>query len=71
MRLNKVLTRKTTRRNCGQLLLSVVLVYLRMHGISYVLGCSPYLSVWWEEGALFVEHLVVFCSLPFPSSVLH
>ena len=27
MRLNKVLTRKTTRCNCGQLLLSVVLVY--------------------------------------------
>ena len=41
MRLNKVLTSKTSRHNCGQLL-SVVLVYLRMHGISHVLGCSTY-----------------------------
>ena len=65
MRLNKVLTSKTSRHNCGQLL-SVVLVYLRMHGISHVLGCSTYLSVWWEEGALCVEHLVVFLFPPFP-----
>ena len=44
---------------------SVVLVYSRMRGIPRALGCSAYLSVWWEVGALCVEHLAVLVpSLP-------
>ena len=39
---------------------SVVLVYSRMCGIPRALGCSTYLSVWREVGALCVERLVVF-----------
>ena len=40
----------------NKLLLSLVLVLLRMRGIPSALGCSAYLSVWREEGALCVEH---------------
>ena len=29
------------------------------HAIPRALGCGTYLSVWWEVGALCVEHLVV------------
>ena len=42
------------------------LVCLRMPGISRALGCGAYLSVRWEVGALCVEHLAGFCSLPSP-----
>ena len=34
-------------------------VCLHMRGIPCALGCGAYLSVWWEVGALYVEHLVV------------
>ena len=38
-----------------------------MHRIPHALGCSTYLSVWREVGALCVEHLEVFASsLPHP-----
>ena len=47
--------------------MSVVLVYLCMHGIPLALGGNAYLSVWREEGALCVECLAVFVpSLPYP-----
>ena len=36
------------------------LVCLRMHGIPRALGCSTYLSVWREVGALCVDRLAVF-----------
>ena len=59
-------TELTIKSNCSQLLLlSVVLVYLRMHQIiPCALGCRAYGSVWREEGALCVECLAVFTSLP-------
>ena len=38
-----------------------------MHGIPRALGRRDYLSVGWEVGALWVEHLAVFVpSLPHP-----
>ena len=43
----------------------MVLVYLRMRGIPGALGCSAYLSVWREVGALCGERLAVLVpSLP-------
>ena len=45
---------------------SVGLVCLLMRGIPLTLGCSACLSVWREIGALCVECLAVFCSLPSP-----
>ena len=46
---------------------SVGFVCLRMGGIPHGLGCSAYLSVWQEVGALCVEHLAVFVpSFPHP-----
>ena len=47
--------------------LSVVLVYLHIHGIPHALGCRAYLLVWWKVGALCVEHSAVFVPcLPHP-----
>ena len=46
---------------------SLRLVCLHMRGIPRALGCSAYLSVWPEVGALCVERLAVFVpSLPTP-----
>ena len=43
------------------------LVCLRMSGIPHALGCSAYLPVWQEVGALCAECLAVFVSsLPHP-----
>ena len=39
---------------------SVVFIYLLMCGIPCAWGCSTYLSVWREVGALCVERLAVF-----------
>ena len=46
---------------------SVVLIYLRVRGITHALGCNAYLSVWWEVGALHVVCLALFApSFPHP-----
>ena len=59
------LTELTTRSNC-KLLMSVVLLYLRMRWIPRGLRSTACLSVWREEGALCVESLSFFPSLPPP-----
>ena len=61
------LTGLTTGNDCGQSLLSVVLLYLFVHQIPHDLGCRAYLSVWQEEGAFCMEHLAI----PADPSTLH
>ena len=65
MRLNKV--EQSKQLGASAVDWSVGLVCLRMRGIPHALGCSAYLSVGWEVGALCVERLAVFVSfLPHP-----
>ena len=59
------LTELTTSSDCSQLL-SVVLLYLRMHWIPHGLCGTAYSSVWREERAFCVENLAVFFLPPFP-----
>ena len=46
-------------------MLSVILLYLRIHQIPRDVGYRDYLSVWLEERSFCVERLAVF-SLPHP-----